>query len=29
VMHEGRVVHEMPAEGADPQEIGHHMLGHH
>ena len=29
VMHEGRIVHEMPAEGADPQEIGHHMLGHH
>jgi simple sugar transport system ATP-binding protein len=29
VMHEGRVVHEMPAQGADPQEIGHHMLGHH
>jgi general nucleoside transport system ATP-binding protein len=29
VMHEGQVVHEMPAEGADPQEIGHHMLGHH
>ena len=29
VMHEGRVVHEMPAEGADPQEIGHFMLGHH
>jgi simple sugar transport system ATP-binding protein len=29
VMHEGRVAHEMPAEGADPQEIGHYMLGHH
>ena len=29
VMHEGRVAHEMPAEGADPQEIGRHMLGHH
>ena len=29
VMHEGRVVHELPAEGADPQEIGRHMLGHH
>ena len=29
VMHEGRIVHEMPAEGADPQEIGRHMLGHH
>jgi len=29
VMHEGQVVHEMAAEGADPQEIGHHMLGHH
>ncbi|HVY14070.1 MAG TPA: ABC transporter ATP-binding protein [Rhodopila sp.] len=29
VMHEGQVVHEMPAEGADPQEIGKHMLGHH
>ena len=27
VMHDGRVVHEMPAEGADPQEIGRHMLG--
>ena len=29
VMHEGEIVHEMPAEGADPQEIGRHMLGHH
>jgi simple sugar transport system ATP-binding protein len=29
VMHEGQVVHEMPAAGADPQEIGRHMLGHH
>jgi ABC-type uncharacterized transport system ATPase subunit len=29
VMHEGEVVHEMPAAGADPQEIGRHMLGHH
>lgn len=28
VMHEGRIVHEMPAAGADPQEIGHHMPGH-
>ena len=28
VMHEGKVVHEMSAQGADPQEIGHHMLGH-
>ena len=28
VMHEGRVVHEMPAAGADPQEIGRHMLSH-
>ena len=28
VMHEGRVVHEMPAAGADPQEVGRHMLGH-
>jgi simple sugar transport system ATP-binding protein len=28
VMHEGRVVHEMPAEGADPREVGKHMLGH-
>ena len=29
VMHDGRVVHEMPAAGADPQEIGRHMLGQH
>jgi ABC-type uncharacterized transport system ATPase subunit len=29
VMHEGRVAYEMAAEGADPQEIGRHMLGHH
>lgn len=29
VMHDGEVVHEMAAEGADPQEIGRHMLGHH
>ncbi len=29
VMHEGEIVHEMLAEGADPQEIGRHMLGHH
>jgi simple sugar transport system ATP-binding protein len=29
VMHEGEIVHEMPAESADPQEIGRHMLGHH
>ncbi len=29
VMHEGQVVHEMPAKGADPQEIGRHMLGQH
>ncbi len=28
VMHGGKVVHEMPAAGADPQEIGKHMLGH-
>ena len=28
VMHSGRIVHEMPAVGADPQEIGRHMLGH-
>jgi simple sugar transport system ATP-binding protein len=28
VMHAGRVVHEMPARGADAQEIGGHMLGH-
>jgi ABC-type uncharacterized transport system ATPase subunit len=28
VMHDGRVAHEMPAEDADPQEIGRHMLGH-
>lgn len=28
VMHDCAVVHEMPAEGADPQEIGRHMLGH-
>jgi simple sugar transport system ATP-binding protein len=29
VMHDGQVAHEMPAEGADPQEVGRHMLGHH
>ena len=29
VMHDGRIAHEMPAEGADPQEIGRFMLGHH
>jgi general nucleoside transport system ATP-binding protein len=29
VMHDGKVAHEMPAAGADPQEIGRHMLGHH
>ena len=29
VMHDGEVAHEMPAEGADPQEIGRHMLGQH
>jgi simple sugar transport system ATP-binding protein len=29
VMHDGQVVHEMPAAGADAQEIGRHMLGHH
>jgi ABC-type uncharacterized transport system ATPase subunit len=29
VMHDCAVVHEMPAEGADPQEIGRHMLGNH
>ncbi len=28
VMHHGEVVHDMPAEGADPQEIGRYMLGH-
>jgi simple sugar transport system ATP-binding protein len=28
VMHGGRVAHEIPAAGADPQEIGRHMLGH-
>ena len=28
VMHGGRVAHDMPAVGADPQEIGRHMLGH-
>lgn len=28
VMHEGAVVHECPGDGADPQEIGSHMLGH-
>jgi ABC-type uncharacterized transport system ATPase subunit len=28
VMHGGKVVHDMPATGADPQEIGRHMLGH-
>jgi ABC-type uncharacterized transport system ATPase subunit len=29
VRHDGQVVHKVPAEGADPQEIGRHMLGHH
>ncbi|HEY4040336.1 MAG TPA: hypothetical protein VGM32_00660 [Rhodopila sp.] len=29
VMHDGRVAHGLPAEAADPQEIGRHMLGHH
>ena len=29
VMHDGMVAHEMAAEGADPQEIGKYMLGHH
>jgi ABC-type uncharacterized transport system ATPase subunit len=29
VMNEGRVAQEMAAEGADPQEIGRHMPGHH
>ena len=29
VMHDGQVAHEMPAAGADPQEIGHYMLGQH
>ncbi len=29
VMHDGEIVHQMPAAGADPQEIGRHMLGHH
>ncbi len=28
VMREGEVVHELPAKGADAQEIGRHMLGH-
>ena len=28
VMREGRVAAELPAAGADPQEIGRHMLGH-
>ena len=28
VMHGGKVAHDMPAAGADPQEIGRHMLGH-
>jgi simple sugar transport system ATP-binding protein len=28
VMHGGIVVHDMPAAGADPQEIGRYMLGH-
>ena len=27
VMHDGQVAHQMPAEGADPQEIGRYMLG--
>jgi simple sugar transport system ATP-binding protein len=29
VMHDGEIVHQMPAEGADAQEIGRHMLGQH
>jgi general nucleoside transport system ATP-binding protein len=29
VMHGERVADEMPAEGADPQEISRHMPGHH
>ena len=29
VMHDGQIVHEMLASGADPQEIGRHMLGQH
>ncbi|PPQ36863.1 ABC transporter ATP-binding protein [Rhodopila globiformis] len=29
VMHDGAIVHQMPAAGADPQEIGRHMLGQH
>ena len=29
VMHEGEIVHEIAAQGADPQEIGRHMLGQH
>jgi simple sugar transport system ATP-binding protein len=28
VMHGGQVTHDIPAAGADPQEIGRHMLGH-
>ena len=28
VMHGGQIVHEMAAQGADPQEIGRYMLGH-
>jgi simple sugar transport system ATP-binding protein len=28
VMHGGMVAHDMPAAGADPREIGRHMLGH-
>ena len=29
VMSDGRIVHEVPAAGADVQEIGRHMAGHH
>jgi hypothetical protein len=29
VIHDGAVAREMTAEGADSQEIGRHMLGHH
>jgi simple sugar transport system ATP-binding protein len=28
VMHDGKVAHDGPAAGADPQEIGRYMLGH-
>jgi ABC-type uncharacterized transport system ATPase subunit len=29
VMHDGAIVHQIPAAGADPREIGRHMVGQH